>query len=345
MRICHINLAKDYRGGERQTELLIRELAARGRTQRLIIREGNELASRCVDIDNLDIVQVASNPVAAALAIRGSLVAHAHEARASYSAWLAFVLFRIPYLLTRRVMNPQKPSFIRNRAYRNAGAVVAISRAVADALHENYPGLVDDVVPDAHAALAANAELTRAIRERYAGKFLIGNVAALDPAKGQMTLIEAARTVREHHPNWQFLLCGGGPDEQRLREASADLDNVDLLGFIKEPGPYYASFDVFAFPTHREAVGSAMIDAMYFGVPVVASRVGGIPEFAEDGINGRLIEPERPDQLIAALEEIIANPDWAARVRVANIERAGNLDAASMADRYEKIYERLSGQS
>jgi hypothetical protein len=78
--ICHLNLAPGYRGGERQTQL-IRELARRGYEQRLVARRGGELPRYCDDIEGLDIRLVASNPVAAALAVRGSQVAHSHEGR------------------------------------------------------------------------------------------------------------------------------------------------------------------------------------------------------------------------------------------------------------------------
>lgn len=293
-----------------------------------------------MDIGNLEIVTVASNPIAAALATRQCGLVHAHEARSVYAAWLASLWFRMPYVITRRVLNPQRPSFLRNRAYKAARSIAVISRAVGAALAVNYPQLTTELVPDAHAALRSDPQETQAIRERYAGKFLIGNIAALDPAKGQMTLIEAARAVVDSHPDWHFVLCGSGPDEPRLQRASEGLSNISLTGFVEEPGSYYASFDVFAFPTHREAVGSAMIDAMYFGLPVIASNVGGIPEFATDGVNARLIEPERSDQVIAAIEEMIARPDWVADMRAANIERAASLDAVAMADRYERIYER-----
>lgn len=203
-----------------------------------------------------------------------------------------------------------------------------------------YPDVKFEVVPDAHAALESDPQAVSAIRDNYSGKFLIGNVSALDSMKGQMTIVDAARQVRDIHPDWQFVVCGSGSEEQRLRDAIGDLDNVDLVGFIEHPGAYYACFDVFVFPTLREAIGSAMIDAMYFGVPIVASNVGGIPEFAVDGVNGRLIEPQRPVEMIAAIEELIAKPEWAASVRAANIERASTLDAAAMADRYEEIYKR-----
>jgi len=340
--ICHINLASGYRGGERQTELLIRELAQRGYRQRLIIRRGNELKRRCADIVTLDIVEVASNPLSAALATRGCDIVQLHEGRGVYSGLIASLLFGIPYVITRRVPNPRRSKWVRRLAYKKAAAVVAISRAVATSLGPDYSDTDFDFVADAHAAFEAEPGAVTAIRDRLRGKFIIGHVGALDNAdKGQRTIIEVAYAVREQHPDWPFMLCGDGRDEQSFREAIGDLDNIELTGWVDNIGDYYASFDVFVFPSLKEAIGSAMIDAMYFGLPIVASNVDGIPEFLEDGINGRLIEPEHADQLIAALEEVVTNPEWAASVRAANIERAATLDRAAMADRYEAIYKRI----
>ena len=342
MFICHINLASGYRGGERQAELLIRELAQRGYRQRLIIRRGNELKRRCADIVTLDVVEVASNPLSAALATRGCDIVQLHEGRGVYSGLIAWLLFSIPYVITRRVPNPRRSKWIRRLAYKKAAAVVAISRAVATSLGPGYSEIDVDCVADAHAALEAELSAVTAIRDRLQGKLIIGHVGALDHAhKGQRTIIEAAHAVREQHPDWYFMLCGDGRDEQSFREAMGDLDNIELTGWVDNIGDYYASFDVFVFPSLKEAIGSAMIDAMYFGLPVVASNVDGIPEFLEDGVNGRLIEPEHADQLIAALQEIVANPEWAASVRAANIERAATLDRTAMADRYEAIYKRI----
>ncbi len=339
MLICHVNLAPDYRGGERQAELLVRELGARGYRQRLVIRRGNPLAGRCAGVTGLEIAEVASNPVAAALAARGSNVVQVHEGRSVYCGWLAGVLFGIPYVITRRVPNPQRSSWLRDRAYRAAARLVVISEAVGKSLEPHYADIEFDVIPDAHAGLTWSDSGVSAIRDRYRGKLLIGHVGALDHAhKGQRTIIDAAGRVRERHPDWHFLLCGSGRDEAAFRSAAGSLANIEVLGFVDNIGDYYKSFDVFVFPSLKEAIGSAMIDAMYFGLPVVATNVGGIPEFLQDGVNGRLIEPGNTGQLIAGIEEIVNRPDWAAAVRAANVRMAATLDVAAMADRYEALY-------
>jgi len=342
--LCHINIAPDYRGGERQTELLVRELAGRGWQQRLIVRTGNPLAERCQDVTELDIVQVAGNPVTAAVAARGSRLIHAHEARAIYSGWLASMMASIPYLVTRRVDNALKPSRLRNAAYARAKSLVAISKAVAREIGRHYPNLPCTVLPGAHSALADDPDGIAAIGARYKGKTLIGHIGALDHSqKGQGTIIDAAKKCATSHPEWHFLLLGSGRDEDKFREAMSGLTNIELLGFVDNVGDYLANFDLFVFPSLHEGMGSILLDAMYYGLPIVASRVGGIPEIVDDRVNGFLIEPEQPDAMIAAIDELLSDADSVEKMRTANREKAASFSAQRMAAAYDELYRSILG--
>lgn len=342
MRLCHINLARTYRGGERQTELLIRELAARNIDQRLVVRREHELATRCSDVDALEIVECASNPLAAGLAARGATLVHAHEARAVYAAWIARRVYGIPYLLTRRVTRPQKRRWLRDRAYRSAGALVAVSRAVAENIAGRYPDAAIEVIPDAHADFPVDAAIVTALRERYARKTLIGHLGSYDhSAKGQLTIIDVAGRAATVHPDWHFLLLGAGPDEALFRERIKELTNIELVGFVDNVGDYLSAFDVFVFPSLHEALGSSVLDAMHFGLPIVATRVGGIPEFVEDGVNGILITRESADELMAGIERVRADETLSREMAIANRAKAGRYGAGSMATAYEALYDRL----
>lgn len=342
MTICHINLASDYRGGERQTELLLRELAARGWPQRLVIRNGQELADRCEDVDGLDIVQTSSNLIAAGRATRGTSLVHAHEARAVYAGWYANLFYRIPSILTRRVVRPQKSSWLRDCAYRSASAVVAISDAVATHVNQTYPDIETITVADAHANLPVDAEIATGIRARYADKVLIGHIGTYDhSAKGQLTIIEVASRAARARPDWHFLLLGAGRDEALFRKRIGALTNIELVGFVDNVGDYLSAFDVFVFPSLHEALGSSVLDAMNFGLPIVATAVGGIPEFVVDGTNGILVAPEASEQLMGAISLIVDNPELADQMHLANRARAAEFGADRMADAYEDIYRQL----
>ncbi len=314
-------------------------MAERGWRQRLIVRKGHELLDRCADIEGLELVAASSNPLAVGLAIRGSRIAHAHDARTVYSGLFAKLLLGIPFILTRRVVAPQKPSWIRALAYRKAANVAAVSSAVAERVHERYPDINAEIVVDAWAAFESDADEAARIRSRYPGKMLIGNVGALDDShKGQSTIIEAAHIAAERHPDWQFLICGSGKDEQRYREQIGDLKNIELEGWVDNVGDYLAAFDLFVYPSRHEALGSAILDAMQFGLPVVASNVGGIPDVVRDGENGCLIAPGNAGELVSAVAGILGSPDELTQIRRRNIERAADFSVAKMADAYEIIY-------
>lgn len=338
--ICHLNLAKNFRGGERQTELLIRELAWRGYSQRLVIRRGNSLKERCADIVGLNIREVASNPLAAGLAARGSRVAHAHDARTVYSGLMASLFFGVPYVITRRVVAPQSNKFIRRWAYRRAARLVAISEAVVRSIKTRLAEVEATVIPDARSGFESDAETVEAIRARYPGKILIGNIGALDHShKGQSTIIDAARRVADSQPDWQFVICGEGKDEARYRSEIGDLTNIELIGWVDNVGDYLASFDVFLFPSLHEALGSTLLDALQFGVPIVATDVDGIPSIIENGINGLLVQPEQPEQIVEAIEGILREPDRAQAMCERNMAKAGDYDVERMVNAYLLVYE------
>lgn len=341
-RLCHINLASGYRGGERQTELLIKELALRSWPQRLVVRKGSMLADRCRGVERLQIAEVAANPLAAALAARGCSLVHAHEARAVYSGWLLRRLQKTPYVLTRRIDHATHDTFARTRAYHAADCVVAISASIANTVQSHHPDIRCPVVPSAHADMVNGREAAGELRGRLNGKMVVGHIGELDHShKGQGTLIEAARELRGTQPDLHFMLIGNGRDEQKFREAAAGLDNVEFVGFVEDVARYLAAFDVFVYPSLREGLGSTLLDAMCFGLPIVASDVGGIPEIVEDQVNGLLVRPGNACDLAAALRRVLNDPDLRAGMGRRNREKATHYGAPRMAASYEAIYQRI----
>ena len=339
MKICHINLARDYRGGERQTDLLIRELASRGRSQRLIARTDSVLADRLGDVEGLEISQPSNNFLAIGRATTGCSITHAHEARGVYGCLYGNWFNKIPSIITRRVIRPQKKSWFRDRAYRSAGSIAAVSGAVAEHIRDTYPDIDAIVVADAKSDLAVNAEAKTALHKKYAGKVLIVHIGTYDDsAKGQLTIIEAAKRAALEQPAWHFLLLGEGRHRTLFEESIGDLKNIELVGFVDNVGDYLSAANVFVFPSRHEALGSSLLDAMEFGLPIVASRVGGIPEFVEDGVNGTLIDPGAADQLFDGIAAYANESPTVSAMRQVNRAKADLYGAVRMADSYEAIY-------
>lgn len=282
------------------------------------------------------------NPLSAALAARGCALVHAHEARAVYSGWLLRRANVMPFVMTRRLHHAENRSRARAWAYRSADCVIAISAWVARTVEARHPGVACRVVPDAQAGLLNGAGAARRVLPDLEGRTIVGHLGELDHShKGQGTIIQAARALEASRPELVFVLAGEGRDAGRFRAQAAGLRNVRFAGFVENVEDYLAAFDLFVYPSLHEGLGSALLDAMAFGLPIVASRVGGIPEIVEDGVNGLLVTPERPDELASALVRLLDDPALCASMSRANRARAADFTAARMTDAYEAIYRSL----
>ena len=340
--IAHINLARGFRGGERQTELLVRGLSAAGWRQRVIVRRSQPLAARLAGIPHIEVATVPGNVLQAALALRPADLVHVHEARALQAAWLNALTGGAAYLVTRRVQQGPSHHALNRAMYRRAARVVVLSEAIGAALRALDPALRYRVVPSASAGLDADREQAAAIRQRFGGRFLVGHVGALvDAHKGQRQIIAVARELARTAPEVSFVLVGSGPDEAVLRAEAADLANLHFAGQVEDVGNYLAAFDLFLYPSRHEGLGSILLDAMTFGLPVVATRVGGIPEIVTDGANGLLCEPDDIAGLAAAVMTLHADADLRARIGVANRTSAQRYSPDAMTGQYISIYREL----
>lgn len=344
--VCHINLARGFRGGERQTELLIRELADRGLRQTLVARRGQPLLERLAGTTKLELRPVAGNAMSALLRCGGASILHAHEARGAHGAFLRHRLTGRAYVITRRVSNLPGGDLFTRRVYRDAAVVCCVAASVARVLAAYDRAVSTAVIYSALSGLACDDANVAALRKRYEGRFLIGHVGALDnKTKGQIYIIRAARMLRDLCPDAHFLLIGGGRDEAWLKREAAGLDNLSFTGFVDHVGDYLAMLDVFILPSNAEGIGGVLLDAMYFGLPVVASRVGGLPEIVSDGENGILVRPRSPEQLVEALRRLHASPGLRSGMGRKGREFASSFTPDKMADEYLGLYESITGGS
>ena len=338
-KIVHVNTARGYRGGERQTELLIRGLAARNLPQALVTRRGAPLSQRLDDVD-IEIREVAGGVLSVARATRDAALVHVHEGRSVYAAFLRSLLSGTPYIITRRVNNPIREHWFAHRAYRRAACVAAVAGQVAEVVRAYDAAIRVTVVHSASSGLPVDAASSAAIRARFRGKFLAGHVGALDNSqKGQEFIIAVAREVEQSHPDVHFVLVGGGEDEAMLKRAAAGLSNLTFAGFVDNVGDYLAAFDLFILPSNREGIGSILLDAMERSLPVVAARVGGVPDIVHDGENGVLIDPKSPTQLRDAIVRLKADRELRRAYGERGREFAKDFSSDAMCSKYFALYE------
>ena len=344
MHIAHVNLARGYRGGERQTELLVRGLASRNVRQSVVVRQGSPLAKRLADAD-VEVRACSANLLAAFRATRGFDILHSHEGRGVYAAWLRSLTSGTPYIITRRVNNPIGEGFLTRNAYRRASFVASVAQDIANIVTSYDARINSCVIYSSSSGFEVDDAAVTAIREAFPGKWLVGNVAALDNAqKGQEYIIEVARQLQSTHPDIQFFFVGSGADEQMLRERAHDLANLTFTGFVDNVGDYLAAFDLFVLPSNKEGIGGILLDAMDRSLPVVAARVGGVPEIVKDGENGVLIDARSPGQLRDVILRLHNDRDLGARLGAQGREFARDFTADAMAEKYLSLYmESLDG--
>jgi glycosyltransferase involved in cell wall biosynthesis len=343
-KIVHVNTAKGYRGGERQTELLIRGLATRNVRQALVARRGAPLVERVADL-GIDVRQVAGDPLSVVGATRGAALIHVHEGRSVYGAFMRSLWSGTPYVITRRVNNPIRDHWLAHRVYRRAAYVAAVAPKVADIVQAYDGGIVVRVVHSGSSGFRVDREKRDAIRATVPRRFLVGHVGALDNGqKGQEFIIAVARELEHSHPDVHFMLVGGGDDEAMLKAAAAGLSNLTFAGFVDNVGDYLAAFDVFVLPSNREGIGSILLDAMEQGLPVVASRVGGVPDIVRHDNNGVLIDPASPAQLRDAILALRADPEKRRAYGERGREFAKHFTGDVMWQKYLALYESLLGR-
>ena len=146
---------------------------------------------------------------------------------------------------------------------------------------------------------------------------VVGLVARLDHwGKGHREFFAALAALPEGYPV-EALIIGGGRREAEMRRLAAELGlagRVHFLGPRDDVPDLLSALDIFVLPSHSEGVSLALLEAMAAGLPVIATRVGGLPEVVTDGENGLLIPPQDPEALATALERLLADPDLAQKL-------------------------------
>ncbi len=371
MRIVHVASGREWRGGQKQVWLLATTLhemhgavrapaaptdgaGSAGRRDRLeqvvVTGAGSELES-CLRSGGVPVRAAAwsagidPRAVWAALdeARRGPCILHAHDGHSVFIAGVAATLTGRPMVATRRVDFRLKRPFFWKRATR----VIAVSNAVRAVLLKR--GFDATRIPVIWSAMDVDAvAATRPIDVRGtlglpADAQVAINAAALAPEKDQATLIEAAARLAARLPRLRWIIAGEGrvrADLERLIAARGMQDRVRLVGFLPDPRPWVAASDLMVLSSREEGFGGTLLDALALGVPIVATRAGGIPEVV-GGEAGLLVPPGNPTAFAAAVAQVIENADLRRRLSDAGRIRAGDFSHRRSAEAVLEVYREI----
>ncbi|HSQ56457.1 MAG TPA: glycosyltransferase [Gemmata sp.] len=139
---------------------------------------------------------------------------------------------------------------------------------------------------------------------------VIGAVGRLEAEKGFDILIRATQALASRGLNVRLILVGEGGERAKLERLAAELgiaDRVSLPGWQADVRGYFEAMDVFALSSYREGLPNVVLEAMALEVPVVATRVNGVPRLVQDRRNGMLVEPGDVGGMTSALDQILRN--------------------------------------
>ncbi len=171
----------------------------------------------------------------------------------------------------------------------------------------------------------------------------VGFVGRMDSEKGVLELGAAWPAIVERVPDAHLVIVGSGGEEREVRRRLGSARQVHFLGFRGDVPAVLRALDLLVVPSRSEAFGLAAVEAMAAGVPVVATRVGGLPEVIADGIEGILVPPADPDALAEAVVAMLRDPERMQRMGRAGRKRARReFDIARVVRSYEAVLHDLA---
>ena len=343
LNILHIDTGLELRGGQRQLLYLATALEARGHRQTIATPEESPLELHCRKQGLRTFLLPCHDPahLFGAVLLRQQVregafdIIHAHDGHGQSLGLMVSVGIAVRRVATRRVLfRPRKRWTTRLKYERGSDAVIAVSQAVGEV------AVRSGISPQKVRVIFDGVEIPRrvpddasrrALRKGWGigeNEFAVGHVGYFSAEKGQWVAARAARLVKQRLPQVRFLLAGEGPpgsEAELLDESGGGGANLRLVRRVEDLGEFLPALDLFIMPSVSEGLGSSVLHAMAHGLPVVASRVGGLPEAVVHEQTGWLVEPNSPEKLATAIGVAVRD-----RERLAVMGREGRRRAESL---------------
>ncbi|MEW6290663.1 MAG: glycosyltransferase [Thermodesulfobacteriota bacterium] len=276
-----------------------------------------------------------------------------------YAALAARKNSRVGLITTVHGLNRSRSLFrkIANRLlWPRINRIIAVSEAVKSDILQANPWLpaskVEVVYNGIDLAVFGRNDLDKTTSRAFFGLpspcWLWGAVGRLAPVKGHDVLLKAWAAAEIGKRGGHLAIAGQGKLREELAELARELgiaDEISLLGHVADIPKFLAALDGFAMPSRHEGFPLAVLEALAAGLPVVASRVGGIPEILMNLDNkgqGFLVAPENEKELGAAMEQVMAWSELQRSQAIAGIKQQARLfDGNRMIIRMDSIYQDL----
>ena len=361
LAILHVDPERGFGGGEVQVRGLVRHLAAAGQQQAIAADPAGALFAEAelgvarwpLRIRNSADV-VAGRRLAGLLAHGGYDIVHFHTARAHAMSVFLGRASPAVRVVTRRMDYPPRGGWYARWLYNETvDVVVAISEGVRAVLVSGgvEPTRIHVIPSGVEAERFVTSDVLRAEERGRRGiaadEFVVLVVAALEKRKGHGVLFEAVAMLPELR--LRVFCAGSGSQAAALARRRDELGlgaQVSFLGQVHDVRALLAAADAVAVPSLQEGLGVAAIEALAAGRPVIASRVGGLPEVIGEGVAGILVEPGDPAAFAAALRRLAGHPAAARALGEAGVARVrARFTMQGMARATLELYRRLARTS
>ena len=361
MSLFQIDAGREWRGGQRQSFLLAKELKNRGyplvfyvQPKSPLYKKASQEGIKTVPLKmRSELDGLAVSRLALAMKRRKCRLIHCHDAHSAAIGAAAASLAKVPLrIMSRRVDFALKKNVLSRLKYlKDVDCIIAISEGVRDVLLEGgVPAERIEVIPSGidFSVYEYPASRDYIRKELSFGEedYLVGIIAHLADHKGHKYLIEATKILRDKAPRIKVIIVGEGPlrlDLDKQVNQSGLEDMVFFLGFREDIPQILASLDLFVLSSYLEGLGSILLDAMASSLPIVATRVGGIPEVVKDGKTGILVSARNPAALAEAIFNMYQNRKFAGLLGSAGHDLVhSRFSAQAMAGKVVVLYERLA---
>lgn len=359
LKIAHIDTGVGLRGGQRQLLALARGLRERGHEQVIVCLEGSALEQAVQQEGFRTLSLPAYDPWHAfgMLLWRQQIkdwrpqIIHAHDGRGQSLAWGASIGLPVVRVASRRVtFFPSDRWTYRLKYGLTCHAVVAVSENIRELSVQ--AGVPRERVHVIHDGIDLPTELPGTeIRSRLRTSwgfndehFVVGLLGASAPEKGHDVALAAFALLQEHFPKARLVLAGNESSHMGTpTTSSAEMKSaaVHKLRPISDLAEFFPGLDLFIMPSKAEGLGSSALWAMAYGLPVVATRVGGLPEIVVENETGWLIPPDSVQSLADAILHSSRDSKKLFEFGRKGRARAEGFSTAIMVSRTEALYYRL----
>jgi glycosyltransferase involved in cell wall biosynthesis len=345
VKILQINTEKTWRGGERQTLYNIQGFLQQGHEIELLCRNNFPLHQKAKELD-IPIYAVSNGLQAILYLIKHACyvdVIHAQTSSGQLYGVISSFFHKTKVVYTRRV-DFVPHGFFTKLKYKRTNKLVAISSAVKNIL-EGFGLSNISVIPDIAVAKILNEERAKKLIhfKGWHNKKIVATTSALVQHKDPITMVQTIYHLSQMRDDFMFLHFGEGVLQHEVEKEIARL-NINrwyhLMGHIDDVEDFFSVFDVFVMSSQEEGLGSSVLDAFLYKVPVVTTNAGGLKEVVEG--NGLVCDVKDGKALAISMNELLNDAHLRKDISDAAYENViANYSLERITKKYEGVFKQL----